>query len=224
MKIKPVDIVVIAFSICTIFGLSLFIIYLLSSFTIIIFHDYHVVVDTGLLILFFILFSSIFIQVMLRQFHFKAESFDMLSRRATYWKLITSVTEIGGMYFLPFVPLFLRSVFFKLFGARIGKNVEIAGKLIELPLITIDDYAFIGGNVQITAHAIVHDRILLSPVNIAKKATVGIGAIIMPGVEIGENSVVTAGAVVVMDTKIPANEMWGGIPAKNIKNLAPSDA
>lgn len=46
---------------------------------------------------------------------------------------------------------------------------------------------------------------------------VGACSIILKGVHIGENSVVGAGSVVTKD--IPANEVWGGNPAKCIKKL-----
>lgn len=186
------------------------------------FYEYHVLFDVFLFISLFILLSAATIRILLRISPLGTEKFSMLSNRAFYWKLITSVTEIGGMFFIPFIPLFLRPLFYSLFGATIGKNAEIAGKLIEVPLITIDEYALVGGGTLITAHAIVHDHILLKPIKISKKATVGLGAIIMPGVEVGENSIVAPGAVVQFDTKIPPNEFWGGVPAKKIKNIEPS--
>ncbi|MDB5062741.1 MAG: maa1, partial [Mucilaginibacter sp.] len=42
-------------------------------------------------------------------------------------------------------------------------------------------------------------------------------ATILPGVTIGENSVVAAGAVVTKD--VPANTIVAGVPARAIKNL-----
>lgn len=46
---------------------------------------------------------------------------------------------------------------------------------------------------------------------------VGTNAIIMPGVTIGKNSIVACGAVVTHD--IPANTIWGGVPAHQIETL-----
>lgn len=43
----------------------------------------------------------------------------------------------------------------------------------------------------------------------------------MPGVTIGENAVVGAGAVVTKD--VPDNTVVGGIPAKEIKQLDPNE-
>jgi acetyltransferase-like isoleucine patch superfamily enzyme len=50
---------------------------------------------------------------------------------------------------------------------------------------------------------------------IKKNAWIGAGAIILPGVTIGENAVVAAGAVVAKD--VETNSIVGGIPAKFIK-------
>ncbi len=45
---------------------------------------------------------------------------------------------------------------------------------------------------------------------------IGANVVILQGVKIGYGSVVAAGAVVTKD--IPAMEIWGGVPAKKIKN------
>ena len=58
-------------------------------------------------------------------------------------------------------------------------------------------------------------------VTIKKNVWIGMGAMICPGVTIGENSVVAAGAVVTKD--VPDNVVVGGVPAKIIKTLDPSE-
>jgi len=44
---------------------------------------------------------------------------------------------------------------------------------------------------------------------------IGAGAIILPGVRIGEGAIIGAGSVIVKD--IPPYEIWAGIPAKRIR-------
>lgn len=48
----------------------------------------------------------------------------------------------------------------------------------------------------------------------------GANAVILRGVSIGDGAIIAAGAVVNHD--IPAHEIWGGIPAKKIRNLSES--
>lgn len=54
-------------------------------------------------------------------------------------------------------------------------------------------------------------------VNIAKNVWLGTGVIVLPGVSIGENSVIAAGAVVTRN--VPSGELWAGIPAASIRTL-----
>ena len=55
------------------------------------------------------------------------------------------------------------------------------------------------------------------PVLVKRGAYIGTGAIILPGVTVGEESVVAAGAVVTKD--VPARTVVGGVPAKKIKSI-----
>ncbi len=59
--------------------------------------------------------------------------------------------------------------------------------------------------------------LVLKPILIKQNAWIGAAATILPGVTIGENSVVAAGAVVSKD--VPDNTIVAGIPAKIIKSL-----
>jgi acetyltransferase-like isoleucine patch superfamily enzyme len=106
----------------------------------------------------------------------------------------------------------------------IGKNVFINFNCTFLTLggVVIEDNVLIGPGVQILSegHPVApHERQSLVPatIHIRKNAWIGAGAIILPGVTIGENAVVAAGAVVSKD--VPANTVVGGIPAKHIKNI-----
>ena len=58
------------------------------------------------------------------------------------------------------------------------------------------------------------------PVKIGNDVWIGGNVTILPGVTIGNNVVIAAGAVVTKD--VPDNSLFGGIPAKLIKNI-PND-
>ena len=58
---------------------------------------------------------------------------------------------------------------------------------------------------------------VFGPVVIKRGAWIAVNSVILPGVTIGENSIVAAGSVVTKD--VPSNVMAGGIPAKIIKEI-----
>lgn len=107
---------------------------------------------------------------------------------------------------------------------RIGKNVFINFDCVFLDLggITIEDDVFIAPKVSLLSEGhptSIKDRHSLIPkaIHIKKNAWIGAGATILPGVTIGENAVVAAGAVVSKD--VAPNTIVGGVPAKFIKNI-----
>lgn len=107
---------------------------------------------------------------------------------------------------------------------NIGKNVFINFDCVFLDLggITIEDNVLIAPRVSLLSegHPVnPSERQSLVPgkIHIKKNAWIGAGATILPGVTIGENAVVAAGAVVSKD--VPANTIAGGVPAKIIKSI-----
>jgi acetyltransferase-like isoleucine patch superfamily enzyme len=107
---------------------------------------------------------------------------------------------------------------------KLGKNVFInhGCSFLDLCNITIEDEVMIGPKVNLITenHPLdPNDRktVLLKPIVVKRNAWIGAAATILPGVTIGENSVVAAGAVVSRD--VPANSIVAGVPAKVVKTL-----
>ena len=107
---------------------------------------------------------------------------------------------------------------------KIGKNVFINFDCVFLDLggITIEDNVLLAPKVSLLTeqHPICPENrhsLVPKPIHIKKNVWIGAAATILPGVTIGENSIVAAGAVVTID--VPANTVVGGIPAKFIKNI-----
>lgn len=61
------------------------------------------------------------------------------------------------------------------------------------------------------------DLDIVKPINIGDNVYIGYGAVILPGVTIGSNSVIGAYSVVAKD--VPSGVVYAGVPAKFIKNL-----
>lgn len=105
---------------------------------------------------------------------------------------------------------------------KIGKNVVVMNGCLMMSAggITIEDEALIAANVQLISNN--HDLqnrniITCKPVKICRKAWIGAGATILPGVTVGENAVVGAGSVVTHD--VQPNTIVAGNPARFIKKI-----
>lgn len=63
----------------------------------------------------------------------------------------------------------------------------------------------------------------LGKIKIGKNVLIGGNSAILPNVSIGDNSIVQAYSLVKSGTIIPANEIWGGCPAKKIRSIKNSE-
>lgn len=97
---------------------------------------------------------------------------------------------------------------------RIGNNVNIQDGAI-LHTLYQKSVVEIGDNVSIAHNAIIHG------VKISSNVLVGMGAIVMDHTVIGENSIVAAGAVVLSNTIIESGTIYGGNPARKLKDIEP---
>ena len=110
----------------------------------------------------------------------------------------------------------------------IGSNTHIG----DYTIIDVADNVSIGDNVALGPNCVLytHDHeyddpklpawkggLKLNPVTISSGAWIGSGVTILPGVNIGERCVVAAGSVVTKNLK--GNSVYGGIPAKLIKEI-----
>lgn len=66
-------------------------------------------------------------------------------------------------------------------------------------------------------------RVVVHGCTVRKGSLIGIGAIILNGVEIGEESIVGAGSVVTPNTIIPPKTLALGVPAKPVRSLNDQD-
>jgi carbonic anhydrase/acetyltransferase-like protein (isoleucine patch superfamily) len=96
----------------------------------------------------------------------------------------------------------------------IGNHVNIQdGAVIHATYKTAP--TTIGNNVSIGHNAIVHGCIIHDNV------LVGMGAIIMDDAVVESNCIIAAGAVVTKNTTVPSGTVFGGMPAKKIKDTSP---
>ncbi len=102
------------------------------------------------------------------------------------------------------------NVFFN-YGLDIGctQSIRIGSNTIIGPMVNIIDTNF---------HPVdIDDRMQSKDIVISDNVWIGRGAVILPGVTIGQNSVIASGSIVTRD--IPANVLAGGTPAKVIREI-----
>lgn len=140
-------------------------------------------------------------------------SIDQIRKRLS--ELIGNDVDESTVVFAPFYTNFGQFI-------QIGKNVFInhACTFLDMGGITLEDNVLIGPKVNLITenHPIEpgNRRALVSlPIVIKQNAWIGAAATILPGVTIGQNSVVAAGAVVYRN--VPDNCVVAGVPAKVIK-------
>jgi acetyltransferase-like isoleucine patch superfamily enzyme len=144
-------------------------------------------------------------------YHSKEEIVDIFS------ELTGTKVDPSFMCFPPFYTDFGKNI-------TIGKNVffNTGCSFQDRGGITIGNGTMIGMNVTIATlnHGLSLDTrntTYPSPVVIGENVWIGSNATILPSVNIGNNSVVAAGAVVTKD--VPENTVVAGVPAKVVKTI-----
>ncbi len=106
-------------------------------------------------------------------------------------------------------------------GVKVGRNVSFALEStvdVFFPeLIEVGDNSIIGFNTVLLAHEFLVDECRVGEVKIGKNVVIGANCTVLPGVEIGDNSVISAHSLVNRD--VPPNVLAGGVPVKVIKRL-----
>ena len=143
-----------------------------------------------------------------------------------YWATVRNPLRVAVNYIVVAIcrilpSLSLKRWLLKRIGVKVGKNVafglESTVDIFYPELIEIGDNTIIGYNTVILAHEFLRDELRIGEVKIGKNVTIGANCTILPGVTIGDNSIISAHSLVNSD--IPANVLAGGVPAKVIREL-----
>lgn len=144
-------------------------------------------------------------------------STDINMMRERLSEIIGKPIDKSTTVFIPFYTNFGKHI-------TLGKHVFInhACTFLDMGGITIEDDVQIGPKVNLITENHPVDPALrknldLKSILIKRNVWIGAAATILPGVTIGENAIVAAGAVVNND--VAANTIVGGVPAKILRTI-----
>lgn len=142
---------------------------------------------------------------------------------ATYlrWWLYRKIVALSPIGLLAGSPLL--SPYLRLLGARVGRDCHFASGLLNMPMfLNIGDNVNIGYGAQLQPYRVEDGRLHIAPISIGQNAFVGTNCVIMDGVRIGSDTIITEQSLVSTGQVIPGGEAWGGSPIKRqteVRNL-----
>lgn len=112
----------------------------------------------------------------------------------------------------------LKNWLLRCIGVTVGDGVswglEATPDVFWPHLITLEDDVIVGYDTTILCHEFLQDEYRTGEVVVGERAMIGAGAIILPGVHLGENARVAANSLVADD--VPANTTVAGVPAEPV--------
>jgi len=149
----------------------------------------------------------------------KEGEYPALSIGSARWALVNSLQLLISITFMDFIMLTpFANLFFRLMGAKLGRNVQINSKYCaDLSLLEVGDNSVIGGHSTVICHSFERKRFILKKVKIGRNVVIGLNSVILPGAEIGDGSMIAAGAVLGKNTKAEPRSVYFGVPAESVK-------
>jgi len=95
---------------------------------------------------------------------------------------------------------------------RIGNRVNIQDGTV-LHCLYQRSVIEIGNNVSIGHNVVIHGA------RIKDNVLIGIGSVVLDNAVIGENSIIAAGSVVLTNTIVEPGSIYGGVPARRLKDV-----
>lgn len=220
MKTHPIDFILSGIFLSLICLLSLFMTALyVVPHTQSLLKDYHILADLISFLLFYGLISGVLTRLLVKIYPLKPGEYTMEDHYFTYWKLLTMIQSFAEFCLHPITPMVARPLVSRLFGAKLGHDIALAG-VIECPYhVIIGNNTLIGYNSAISPNVSINNKIIIGKIKIGKNVTIGVNSIVLPNVEIGDGAQVAIGSVVVPGTRIPPGETWKGNPARPWQHL-----
>ncbi len=106
-------------------------------------------------------------------------------------------------------------------GTGVSWGLESTPDVFWPDRITVGDDAIIGYDATVLCHEFLHEEYRLGDVVIEERAMIGAGAVVLPGVTVGEGARVAANSLVVAD--VPPGTTVAGVPAEVVSSAEEHD-
>jgi acetyltransferase-like isoleucine patch superfamily enzyme len=138
-------------------------------------------------------------------------------KESLIWLLNAGFISLVRFLFLPFTRSSINIFFYRLLGAKIGKNVIINTTCVyDAHLLEIGDNTIIGGDAVIIGHSAEGNKLIVAPIKIGKNVSIGQYTTVLPGVIIEDGAIIGAMSLVPKFTRVKKG-VWGGVPIRRLK-------
>ncbi len=153
---------------------------------------------------------------------FKPGRYSTTSGTFARWIIYSGLHVILFNMVLPYVSgTIWNKLFYKILGAKIGKNVFInSPKLSDAYLLELGDNVVIGGDASITCHIFEGNTLILGNIKIGNNVLVGAETYIMPGVTIENNCNIGVKSFIRKNRVIEEKSMLLSFPASPARKVA----
>lgn len=174
----------------------------------------------GFSLIFILGFLRIVLRLNLREGEYRLASWGTMR-----WMFINALYLLISITFMDFILLTpIAVLFFRLMGAKVGKNVQINSKYCaDLSLLEIGDNTVIGGHATVIGHSFERNRLILKKVKIGRNVVIGLNSVILPGAEIGDGAFITAGTILGKNKNVEPHSVYAGVPGESTKERRDSD-
>jgi non-ribosomal peptide synthetase-like protein len=174
-------------------------------------------------------FTYLLLVILIRwliRFQSRVGEYPFMSAYAIKWAFLGSLVGLAKILFLEHIKgMPMLNAFYRLMGARIGRNVLInTCNIFDFDVIVIGDSAFIGGDAVIIGHVGEKGLLKIRPVHIGMRCTIGQSAVVFPGATMEDGSVLGALSLLPKGKTLPAGTTWGGNPLREIRREQPNAA
>lgn len=165
-----------------------------------------------------LLLLSGFLQFVLHPRIDKEMTYPLASFMTIRWAITGLLHRLTSPMLQHLIPSFIANWYYRICGCKLGMGAQINSQVVnDAYAVKIGADSVIGGNAIINCHLVEDGKLVLAPVTIGERVTIGGGSSILPGSVIGDDVIIAYNAVVIKRTTIPNGEVWGGLPAKRIR-------